>query len=226
MQNQCPACSFQSCCCRTAGKVHGHHSTQWSLPPVSLGDKHSTHRLRSVRSSLQPFGEILEIHFQLLTVVSPRLSVHTGSGFLLQSEVGHPQCFQVVDVVQERCEPQLLILSCCLTYPLQRTGRVSPARCPGRVLLWQVPFGQPSSLHPLRRRLSGIVRELPRYYRAVRLPKSVRHRRASLDFPMRPKAIAALDGPGISRFPREVFPYVLGVSDRAGRWYTSRYRCT
>jgi hypothetical protein len=33
-------------------------------------------------------------------------------------------------------------------------------------------------------------------------------------------------GPGISRFPREVSPYVLGVSDRAGLWRTSRYRCT
>src|SRR6266446_3208671 len=112
------------------------------------------------------------------------------------------------------------------SYPLQLTGRVFPARCPGRVLLWQVPFGQPSSLHPLRHGFPGVVRGLLRYYRAVRLPKSVRHRRASLDFPMRPEATAALGGRGISRFPCEVFPYVLGVSDRAGLWYTSRYRCT
>jgi hypothetical protein len=112
------------------------------------------------------------------------------------------------------------------SYPLQRTGRVFPARCPGRVLLWQVPFGQPLSLHPLRRRLSGVVRGLPRYGRAVRLPKSVRHRRASLDFPTRPRATAAQGGLGISRFPCEVFPYVHGVSDRAGFSCTSRYRHT
>src|SRR5580693_2250202 len=31
---------------------------------------------------------------------------------------------------------------------------------------------------------------------------------------------------GISRFPNEVSAYVHGVSDRAGLWYTSRYRCT
>ena len=80
-----------------------------------------------------------------------------------------------------------LILSCCLTYPLQRTGRAVPARCPGRVLLWRVPFGQPPSLHPLRRRLPGFVRGLHRYYGAVRLPVSVHHRRTSLDFPMRPR---------------------------------------
>jgi len=33
-------------------------------------------RLRSVRSSLQPFGEILEVSLQLLAVVPPRLPVH------------------------------------------------------------------------------------------------------------------------------------------------------
>ncbi len=71
---------------------------------------------------------------------------------------------------------------------------------------------KPSSLHPLRHRFPDVVRGLLRYYRAVRLPRSVRHRRASLDFPMRPEATAALGGRGISRFPCEVFPYVLGVS--------------
>src|SRR5580693_7657661 len=206
--------------------VFQRRNSERSLPPVGLGDIHSTHRFRSVRSSLQPFGKVLEIHFQLLAVVPPRLTVHTGRSFLLQSKVGHAQGLQVVDVVQKRREPQLLILLCCLTDPLQRAERVIPARCPGRVLLWQVPFGQPVSLHPLRSRLSDLVRRLRRYFRAVRLPSSVHHRRASLDFPMRPKATAALGGPGISRFPREVSPYVLGVSDRAGLWCTSRYRCT
>src|SRR5216683_2451338 len=197
-----------------------------SLPPVGLRDIHSTHRLRSVRSSLPPFGEILEVSLPLLAIVPPRLPVHARRGFLLQREVGHAQRFQVVDVVQKRREPQLLILSCCLTYPLQRTRRVFPARCPGRVLLWQVPFGQPPSLRPLRHRLSGFVRGPLRYYRAVRLPRSVRHRRTSLDFPTRPKAAAALGGLGISRFPREVSAYVHGVSDRAGLWHASRYRRT
>src|SRR5207245_10539204 len=37
---------------------------------------------------------------------------------------------------------------------------------------------------------------------------------------------AALGGLGISRFPSEVSAYVHGVSDRAGLWHTSRYRCT
>ena len=127
---------------------------------------------------------------------------------------------------RERGEPQLLITFCCLTYPLQRTGRVVPARCPGRVWLRQVPFGQTSSLHPLRPRLPGVVRGLLRYLRSVRLPLSVHHRRVSSDFPTRPGALPAPGGQGISRFPRKVLSYVPGVSDRAGLRRTSRYRCT
>src|SRR5437870_10733621 len=37
-----------------------HRHSERSLPPVGLGDIHPTHRLRSVRSSLQPFGKVLE----------------------------------------------------------------------------------------------------------------------------------------------------------------------
>src|SRR5438445_771268 len=199
-------------------------NSERSLPPVGVRDKYPTHRLRSVRSSLQPLGKIVEVCLQRLAVVPPRLPVHARRSFLLQSEVGHAQRFQVIDVVQKRREPQLLILSCCLTHPLQRTRRVFPARCPGRVLLWQVPFGQSSSLHPLRHRLPDFVWGLLRYYRSVRLPRPVRHRRTSLDFPTRPTATAALGGLGISRFPSEVSAYVHGVSDRAGLWHTSRYR--
>src|SRR5882724_10900826 len=205
--------------------VFQRRDSERSLPPVGLRDKHPTHRLRSIRSSLQPVSKVPKISLQFLPVVPPGLPVHARRSFLLQSEVGHAQRFQVVDVVQERREPQLLILFCCLTYPLQRTGRVSPARCPGRVLLWQVPFGQSPSLHLLRHRLPGFVRRLLRYYGSVRLPRSVRHRRASLDFPVRPRANTTLGGRGISRLPREVSPYVHGVSDRAGLWLTSRYRC-
>jgi len=165
------------------------------------------------------------IPLQFFPVVPPRLPVYARRRFFLQTKVSHAQRLPVVNVVQKRREPQLPIFLCCLTYPLERTRRVVPARCPGRVLLEQVPFGQTASLHPLRYRLPGIVRGLLRYYRSVRLPRSVHHRRASLDFPMRPRLTAALGGRGISRFPREVSTYVHGVSDRAGFPCTSRYRC-
>jgi hypothetical protein len=130
-------------------------------------------------------------------------------------------------VVQERGEPHLLILACCLTYPLQRTGRVCPARSPGRVLLLQISLGQTSSLHPLRRRLPGIVRGLHRYYRSVRLPVFVHHRRVVLRLPDASQGYCfALGERGISRFPCEVFRYVLGVCDRAGLSCTLPYRRT
>jgi hypothetical protein len=38
-------------------------------------------------------------------------TLRNGRSFLLQTEVGHAQRFPVVDVVQERREPQLLILT-------------------------------------------------------------------------------------------------------------------
>src|SRR5439155_12324075 len=86
-----------------------HGSGQAALPHPG------THWLRSVRSTLQPFVKVLDLPLQFLAVMPPRLPVHARRGFLLQREVGHAQRFQVIDVVQERREPQLLILSCCLT---------------------------------------------------------------------------------------------------------------
>jgi len=74
-----------------------HRHSKRSLPPVGLGDIHPTHRLRSVRSSLQPFGKVLEIPLQFFSVVPPRLPVYTWRGFLLQREVGHAQGFEVAD---------------------------------------------------------------------------------------------------------------------------------
>ena len=69
-----------------------------------------------------------------------------------------------------------------------------------------------------------LVRGLLRYYGPVRLPSSVHRRRTSLDFPTRPAAPSATGEAAISRFPRKVFPYVLGVCDRAGSRDASRYR--
>src|SRR5438445_8474919 len=204
--------------------VFQHRNSERSFPPVPLVDVRPTHRLGPIRSSLQPMGEILEIILESLAVVPPRLPVHTGRGVLLQAEVGRAQRFQVVDVVEQRREPRLLILTCCLTYPLQRTGRVRPARCPGHVLLLQVPFGQTSSLHPLRRWLPSFVRRLRRYYRSVRLPVFVHHRRASLDFPMRPQTYSVWGERGIYRSPLHELPNVHGGCDRAGSRGTSRYR--
>jgi hypothetical protein len=96
--------------------------------------------------------------------------------------------------------------------------------CPGRVLLARVPFGQAPSLHPLRPQLPRVVRRLRRYCGPVRLPLAVHHRRASVDFPTRPAGPSPTGDQGLSRFSREVYPGMLGVSDRAGLRGVSRYR--
>ena len=195
-----------------------------SLPPVLLRDVHPTNRLGSVRPAFQPFGQVAEMGLHRLAVVPPRLAIHTRRGVPLQTEVGRPQRVGGVDVVQERRELRLPVTACCLTYPLQRTGRVGPARSPGRVWLSQVSLGQTPSRHLLRDRLSGVVRRLRRYCGPVRLPVFVQRRRTSLNFPTRPAAPSAAGEHGTSRLPREVHPYVHGVSDRAGPRRVSRYR--
>jgi len=134
----------------------------------------------------------------------------------------------MVDVVQERGEPHLLIPLRCVTYPPERTGHAGPALClcPERVLLRRIPFGQLPSLHPLRHRSRRVVRGLPRYFAAVRLPRSVHRRRLPLGFPTRPTVPLPIGRPWTSRFPCMMFPDVLGVSDRAGLPCVSRSRHT
>jgi len=76
----------------------------------------------------------------------------------------------------ERREPQLLILSCCLTYPLQRTGRIFRLGVRDAFAV-AGSLGQTSSLHPLRRRLPTLF-EASSGTQSVRLSQgSVRHRR-------------------------------------------------
>src|SRR5437867_4540972 len=88
--------------------------------------------------------------------------------------------------VEKRREPLFPVLLCCLTYALERAGRVGPALGPGRVALRRVPLGPLPSLPHLRRLFRGVVRRVRGYYRAVRLPVLVHHRRVSSDFSMRP----------------------------------------
>src|SRR6266702_282049 len=197
-------------------------NAQRALPAPVFGDVDPANGLGSVRTALEARSEVPEVFFQGLAVLPPGLPVHARGGFLLETEVGLSQRVQVVDMVQQCGEPHRPIFLCCLTYPLERTVRTDPALHPERVLLAQVPFGQTPSLHPLRRRSPGLVRRLLRYYGSVRLPLSVHHRRTSLDFPTRP---ATLGKQGTSRRPREVFPYVHGVCDRAGSQRISRLRC-
>ena len=73
----------------------------------------------------------------------PRLTVYARRRFVLQMEVGHPQCVDVVDMVQERGEPHRLIGFCCLTYPLEHTEHTFPALSPACVLPRRFPLARP-----------------------------------------------------------------------------------
>src|SRR5262252_5132051 len=89
-----------------------------------LRDVNSTYRLCSVSSSPESMGEILEVRLEVLSVVLPRLFVYARSRILPNRRECCPQPFDVVDVVEECSEPLFPIFSCCLTYPLERAGRV------------------------------------------------------------------------------------------------------
>jgi|SRR5581483_577881 len=127
-------------------------------------------------------------------------------------------------MVKERSEPLLPVPPRSFTYSLERAERTVPALRPERVTLGRVPLGQLPSLRCLRGRFLGLIRQLPRYYGAVRLPASVHHRRVSLDFPMRPASPSLAGGRGTSRFPYAVRPGMHGVSERAGSGRPSRWR--
>ncbi len=195
-----------------------------SLPPIRLRDVRPPDGLRPIRSPREAGHEVLEICFQRLPVVPPRLAVHTWGRVSLEREIGVPQSLDSRHVVQKRGEPLLPVPSCCLTYSLERAGRAGPALRPGRDTLERVALGQLPSLHHLRGRSLGVVRWLPRYCGAVRLPAVVRHRRGSWDFPMRSAAPSATDDRRLSRFPCEMVPPVHGVSGRARSPHVSRWR--
>ena len=184
---------------------------QRPLPPVSLRDVRPLDRLRSIRPPLEPFGEVREVHLEGLPVLPPRLPVHARGRIPLQRVVRSLQALAVVDVVQERREPHLLVPFSHFPYPLQRTGGAGPTLCPERVMPGRVPLGQPPSLHPLRHRSPGLVRRLRRYYEAVRLPVPVHRWRVSMDFPTRPAALPAAGEHGLSRLSHEVCPNMLAV---------------
>ena len=109
--------------------------------------------------------------------------------------------FRIIMLDSNQGEPLPPILLGGLTYSLERAWRTLPPLRPEHVAPRRVPLGRSPSLHRLRGRLPGVVRRLLRYYGTVRLPASVHHRIASLDFPVRPAAPSASGGRGISRLP-------------------------
>src|SRR2546427_7321773 len=102
-------------------------------------------------------------------------------------------------------------------HAFQLTGHDTPVLSPVRVSLELVPFGQSPSLHPLRDGWrSRLVRRLRGYYDSVRLPMFVHRQITSLDLLTR-SARHLADKHRLSRFPREMSPYVHGDISRGNR---------
>ncbi len=96
-------------------------------------------------------------------------------------------------------------------------GSKPGARCQPTDFPWPAAFPPPPP-RPGHRR-PGVVRQLPRYYAAIRLPAPVAHRRVPPGFTMRAAANVSRRtavGRGTFRFPCEMFPRVRGVCDRPG----------
>ena len=92
-------------------------------------------------------------------------------------------------------------------------GSMSGTRCQRTDFPWPAAFPPPPP--PPGHCRPGFVRQLRRYYAAVRLLSAMAHRRTPEGFPMR-SALNVAEDPEISRFPRKVLVCVHMVSDRVG----------
>jgi hypothetical protein len=135
-------------------------------PPVRLRDVRPPRRPRPVAPAMDPTVEVDEVFLKVLPVGPPRHPVHPRPSPRAQRPVGRPQAIQV-DVVQERREPHILVLLHRSAHTVQRTWRALPGSVSGARIAGRVPLGRPPSLHRLRDRSHGVVRQLRRYYRAV-----------------------------------------------------------
>ena len=147
-----------------------------------------------------------------------------------QFTLRQPAVFQYARV-QQSSEPRTTTAFCRLSYAIKRRSHiVDPHRSAGHARRDGISLGPPPSLHHLRRRRGftrSLVRQLLRYYAAVRLPAPVAHRCTPLGFSTRSGANAsqrATEGCGTSRFPSKVFPCLHGVCDRAGSGAASPMR--
>jgi len=100
-------------------------------------------------------------------------------------------------------------------------GSMPGARCQPTDFPWPAAFPPPPPLPGHFR--PGFVRQLPRYYAAVRLLSAMAHRRTPSGFPMR-SALNVAEDPETSRFPRKVLARVRRVCDRAGSMPASPMR--
>ena len=154
-------------------------------PPVRLRYEHPPRRPCPVRASVNTGMQIPKVLLELHALVLPRHAIHSRRGLRLKRQVRRPQTIDI-DVVQKRGEPRIPVRSCHSAHTIQVTERALPGSGSGARFAGRVPLGRSASLHHLRRPALGVVRQLPRYYRTVRLLTIVHHGITALAFPARP----------------------------------------
>ena len=92
---------------------------QWPLFAIRLRYVRPAGGLCPVCSPLNPRVQISEVSVKVCFVGPPRQSVHAGGGIAFEREERQLKRGDT-DVVEERGEPLLLPLPCCLSYALQR----------------------------------------------------------------------------------------------------------
>src|SRR3569833_553958 len=159
------------------------HDPQWPSPAIRFRNVCSPRGLCPVRSAMHTAVQTLKISLKVCLVVLPSHSVYSRCSVPVDRQERVAQPFDG-DVVKERAESLVLVPFCCYAHTIQRIRHAqSPALCPGRVLLARVLLGQPPSLRHLRGDSFRFVRQLRRYYGAVRLPRPVHRWIAVVDLP-------------------------------------------
>src|SRR5580658_6119515 len=136
------------------------------LPPVRLRYEHPPSRYHPVRAPMHTSMKLLEVLLKVMPVLAPRHPIDPWSSVRSDRPVCRPETING-DVVQERGEPCLLVLPCCLTHTIQLTAHAHSGSASGARFAGRVPLGRPPFLHHLRSPTSSIVRQLRRYYEAV-----------------------------------------------------------
>jgi len=201
-----------------------HRDADGPLATIRLRDGHPLDRTRVVRPSLEALRQVPQIDLQVLSIGRPGLSINARSRLAVQAVVRLAESVDVIDMVPERRQRLRAVPPRGLSYPVERTLPGTPALRPDPGVLARLPLGQLPSLHGLRRfglvstphrRASlHLVRSLPRYYGAVRLPAPVHRGRA---LRVRRAGLVAMDQARgrASRVPHTMFPCMPGVSDPA-----------
>ena len=95
-----------------------HSDPERTFLSVRLGDEHSSRWLCSVRSSVQPCVQVLEVFLQPLAILHPGHPVYSGCRLVRQRHVARPQS-RKRDVVKQRREPRFPILPGYFSHALQ-----------------------------------------------------------------------------------------------------------